>query len=186
MFGRRFAPLSFEGMTEEQQAVANRAMTGPLKQINPSLNAWLRSPMVADPIQRLGSYLLFDGAVPKRLKELVIMMVARHWTSQYPWTLHYSIAIKEGIKAADIEAIAVKRMPASLRPDESLTYDLAKSLLEGKPVSDATYGALVTSFGEQGVIDLIGLIGYYSMVCMIKNIDEVPSVEGVPLLSPNP
>ena len=186
MYGRRFGILKLEEMTTDQRAVAERAMSGPLKQINPSLNAWLRSPAVADAVQRLGSHIFGDKLIPLRLKELVVLIVARHWTAQYPWTLHYSIALKEGVKKADIEMIAVGKRPLGLNAEETAIYDFAKCLLDGVSVSDSTYDGIVAAYGESGIVDVIALIGYYGMVCMIKNVDDVPAVEGAPLLQPLP
>ena len=178
MTGRRFAELPLADMTQEQLAIAERALSGPRGKYDGSLVIWLRSPTVADHVERLGEYLRFESPVPLRLKELAIMVVARHKNAAYPWSLHYGQAVRAGVAAETLDAIAKRQRPDSMPADEAAVHDFCTALLSGQDVADSVHVAALAALGERGEIDLIGLIGYYQMVCMIKTIDRVPPVAG--------
>ena len=178
MTGRRFAELALADMTTEQRAIADRALSGPRGKYDGSLVIWLRSPVVADQVERLGEYLRFESPVPLRLKELAIMLVARHKNAAYPWSLHHGQALRAGVSAETLDAIARRQRPSAMPADEAAVHDFCIALLNGQDVADPIHAAVLSALGERGEIDLIGLIGYYQMVCMIKTIDRVPPVAG--------
>ena len=109
-----------------------------------------------------------------KLNELAILIVARHWSAQYEWFAHHRLALQAGLDPAVAEDIAQGRRPASMKPDEELVYNFVTELLNDKRVGDANYKAVLDKFGEQGVMDLIGVAGYYVLVAMVLNVDRTP------------
>lgn len=175
----RFAPLIPQAMTPEQRRVADAIASGPRGGLRGPFNALLRSPELADRAQKLGEYLRFGTCLPAPLKELAILLTARHWRAQYEWYAHSSLARKAGLEDAIIAAIAEGRPPASLSPAQAAVHGFCTEILETKEVSDAAFDAARRAFGEQGAIELVGLVGYYSLVAMVLNVDRYPLPEGV-------
>jgi 4-carboxymuconolactone decarboxylase len=175
---QRFKPLTPETMTPEQKAVADKIMAGPRKGMRGPFNALLRSPELADNAQKLGEYVRFKSSIPPRLNELAILLTARHWTAQYEWYAHRRLAMQAGLSAEIADAIAQGKRPAAMGPEETIVYDFGHELIETGQVSDANHKAVVDKFGERGAIDLIGVMGYYSLVAMVLNVDRVPIPEG--------
>jgi 4-carboxymuconolactone decarboxylase len=171
----RFAPLSEEKMTPEQKRVAQGIASGPRGswQRGP-FKALLRSPEIADRVQKVGEFVRFKSSIEPRLNELAIILCARKWTAQYEWYAHRELAMKAGLKPDIADAIAEGKRPANMQADEAVVYDFAHQLLHTGAVSDAAFGAVKEKFGEQGVIDLIGAVGYYTIVSFVLNVDRVP------------
>ena len=145
----------------------------------------LRSPDLMDRAQRLGEFLRYGTTLPPRLSEMVILMTARGWSQQYEWTAHAPLALKGGLKQDVVTAIAEGRRPAQMAEDEAIAYDLCSELDRTQSVSDATYARGVKQFGEQGVVEIIGLKGYYTMLAMLLNTGRT-QVDGKPPLSAFP
>jgi 4-carboxymuconolactone decarboxylase len=179
MAATRFSPLNAGNMTPEQKRVADSIQSGPRGGLRGPFNALLRSPDLADRVQKVGEYIRFRSSIPERLNELAILIVARKWTAQFEWYAHHQFAMKAGLDPAITAAIAEGRRPGAMRDDEKVVYDFCTELLETSQLADATYAATVKLFSEQGVIDLIGALGYYSMVSMILNTDRYPLPDGV-------
>jgi 4-carboxymuconolactone decarboxylase len=175
---QRFKPLTPETMTPEQKQVADGIMSGPRQGMRGPFNALLRSPELADHAQKLGAYVRFKTSIPPKLNELAILLTARHWTAQYEWYAHHKLAMKAGLNADIAAAIAAGKRPASMQPDEAVVYDFCHEVIETGQASDASFKAAVDKFGERGAIDLIGVIGYYSLVSMVLNVDRVPIPDG--------
>jgi len=175
----RFSPLSAANMSAEQKRVADAIQGGPRQGLRGPFNALLRSPDLADRVQKVGEYIRFRSSIPARLNELAILIVARKWTAQFEWYAHHQFAMKAGLDPAVATAIAEGRRPEKMRDDEQVVYDFCTELLETTRLADGTYSATVHLVGEQGVIDLIGAMGYYSMVSMILNVDRYPLPEGI-------
>ena len=106
-------------------------------------------------------------------------MTARHWTAQYEWYAHRRLALQAGLSAAIADAIAAGRRPSSMSPDEEAIYNFGTELFDTKQVTDATFQAAIMKFGERGVVDLIGVMGYYTLVSMALNVDRYPLPAGV-------
>jgi 4-carboxymuconolactone decarboxylase len=179
----RFKPLSPAEMTDAQRKAYEAIISGPRGGARGPFNALLRSPDLADRVQRVGEYVRFKSSLPQHLNELAILVVARHWTAQYEWYAHRELALKAGLDARIADAIAQGKRPSSMKEEEAAVYDFCRELHENKSVSDATYAKALEKFGERGVIDLIGASGYYTMVSMILNVDRHPLPEGVAPLS---
>jgi 4-carboxymuconolactone decarboxylase len=181
--GGRFAPLDPGQASPDQKAVIANLLAGPRGArtgLAGPFNALLRSPQLGDRLQKLGEYVRFQSALPARLNELAILMTARHWTSQFEWHAHYIFALEAGLDPAVADAIAKGRRPIALRTDEIAVYEFCAELLSEKQVSDAKFAAVKALFGEAGVVDLIGTVGYYHIVSMILNVDCYPLPDGVP------
>jgi 4-carboxymuconolactone decarboxylase len=128
----------------------------------------------------MGDYLRFKSVIPPRLSEFLILLTAREWTQQYEWQAHARIAIDAGLPAETVAAIAAGRRPKVMADDEATLYAFWSELTHHKSVSDATYAAVVEEFGEPGVIDAVGIIGYYTMLAMVMNTAQTalpPNVE---------
>lgn len=179
---RRFAVLTPATMTEEQRRVADGIVSGPRGGMRGPFNALLRSPDLAERAQKLGEFVRYRTSLPARLNELAILCTGRHWTAQYEWYAHARLAREAGLDPALIEAIAEGKRPGRLSREEAAVYEFCTELLETKEVSDTTFAQARDAFGEQGVIDLIGALGYYSLVSMILNVERHPLPENaVPL-----
>jgi 4-carboxymuconolactone decarboxylase len=176
---RRFKPLEKSDMSDAQARAYEAIISGPRGGARGPFNALLRSPDLADRIQRVGEYVRFKSSLPGRLNELAILIVARHWTAQYEWYAHRKLALEAGLDPKIADAIAAGKRPAGMKGDEAAVYDFCTELHKTKSVSDATYATALEAFGEAGLIDLIGASGYYTLVSMVLNVDRHPLPEGV-------
>jgi 4-carboxymuconolactone decarboxylase len=134
----------------------------------------LRSPEVMTRARAMGDYLRFKSVLPPRLSEFVILITARQWTQQYEWYAHHGLALKAGLKAEVADAIAHGRRPAGMTAEEETVYDFCDELHRNRSVSDATYARMVAAFGEAGVIDTAGIVGYYTLLAMVMNTARTP------------
>jgi 4-carboxymuconolactone decarboxylase len=128
----------------------------------------------------MGDYLRFASVLPPRLSEFVILLTARQWTQQYEWFVHHPIAIEAGLPEATARAVAEGRRPDDMSDDEVTIYDFVAELHRHQSVSDATYARAVARFGEQGVIDTLGIVGYYTMLAIVMNTARTPLPDGAP------
>ena len=186
MSEQRFETLTPEVMTAEQRAVAEAIQSGPRGAgLRGPFNALLRSPELCDLVQRVGAYVRFKSVLPAALNEMAICMAGRKWTAQYEFYAHRRLALEAGLGAATLDAIAAGVRPADMSADEAGVYDFASELLGTGQVSDGTFARVKRRFGERGVMDLVGAIGYYSLVSMVLNVAHVPLPAGVePPLKP--
>ena len=159
-----------EQWTDAQKKVAAAITAGPRGEVRGPFLALLRSPDLAHTVQQVGEYLRFQCPLDRRIAEMATLMAARHWTQQYEWQSHYKHAMKAGLDPAIAQAIAEGRRPAGMAADEEALHDLLSEVLHNKSVSDTTYARAVKIFGEQGVIELIAVAGYYAMLAMILNV----------------
>lgn len=178
LVGDRFKPLTWDTMSPPQKTMTMNLLTGPRQGMGGPFNVLLRSPEMGDLAQKLGEYARFRPDVPAKLRELAIIVTARHWTAQYEWYAHRRAAAQAGLKEEIIKAIADRKRPTGMQPDEEAVYNFASELLETRNVSDATFKAVVDKFGEKGVVDIIGVMGYYQMVSMLLNVDRYPLPAG--------
>jgi 4-carboxymuconolactone decarboxylase len=165
----RMPPIPVDKMTDGQKKAAEAFAEGRGYAVRGPFVPLIRSPEVMLRAKAMGDYLRFKSTLGPRLNEMVILIAAREWTQQYEWQAHYPIAIKEGLRPDVAAAIADGRRPAGMAEDEEAAYDLATEILRMKRVSDATYQRAVAKFGEQGVIDLLGVTGYYTFLAIVMN-----------------
>ena len=176
----RMPPIPSDKMTDAQkkavaefEAARKRPLSGPFVPL-------LRSPEVMSRARAMGDYLRFASVLPPRLSEFVILITARRWTQQYEWDAHAPLAQQGGLAAETILAIAEGRRPERMAPDEDAIYSFCDELHRLQSVSDATYARAVAAFGEQGVIDILGLSGYYTLLAMVLNTTRAPLPPGHP------
>ncbi len=175
----RFPTLTPETMNEEQRAVAEAIQAGPRGSgLRGPFNALLRSPALCDLVQRVGAYVRFGSSIPAALNELAICMAGRKWGAQYEFYAHRRLGIEAGLAPAILDAIAVGRRPADMSADETLVYQFVTALLSTGQVPDDTYNPVLARFGERGIMDLVGAVGYYSLVSMVLNVAQVQLPEG--------
>lgn len=179
--GGRFAPLTRDALTPGQQVMVNDLLSGARTSLGGPFNVLLRSPEMGNLAQKLGEHLRFRSSLPPRLNEMAILLTARWWSSQYEWYVHKPAALRAGLSAAVVDDIEAGRRPARLQPDEAIVYDFCTELRERRRVTDATFAAAVKQLGERGVVDLIGVMGYYDLVSMALNVDGYPLPDGTPL-----
>lgn len=165
----RLGPLRPEQMNPAQKAAAQAVIEGPRGAVYGPFVPLLRSPELMDCAQRMGEYLRYRSAIGTRLSEVAILLTAREWNQEVEWAIHAPIAERVGIAPAMIEAIARRRRPQNMLVDEELVYDFCTELHRDKRVSDATYANAVALFGEKGVVDLMGINGYYTLLAMVMN-----------------
>ncbi len=176
----RFPDLPPDRMTEAQKRVATAITSGPRGGIRGPFAVLLRSPELADRVQKLGEHLRFNSSLPPRLNEFAIIINARFWESKYEWFAHRPLAAKAGLSDAIADAVAKGRRPEGMKEDEALVYDFCTALHQRHFVEDALFERAKALLGEQGVVDLIGVSGYYTLVSMVLNVAEVPLPAGTP------
>jgi len=178
LIGDRFKPLTFDEMNAAQRTMIEHLLSGPRKGTGGPFNVLLRSPEMGDVVQEFGAKMRFGSSLPPKLNEMAIIIVGRHWTSHYEWYAHRTAAAQAGLNESIIQAIAQGRRPASMDSDETIIYNFATELLNTKQVGDANFKAVKDRFGERGVVDLIGVMGYYQLVSMLLNVDRHPLPAG--------
>jgi 4-carboxymuconolactone decarboxylase len=164
----RFPPLKAEELTPPQKAWADMIAQPPrnAKITNPPYRAYVRNPDLAPRLSALSDYLRWNTSLAPRLSELAILITARQWTAQYEWFAHYPLALKGGLDPSVAGDIAAGKRPDKMKDDEAALYDLATALYRDKKVTDPVYKAALEKFGERGIMDIIGIIGYYDLVSM--------------------
>jgi 4-carboxymuconolactone decarboxylase len=165
----RMPPISLDKMNDLQKKYAEEIIKGPRGALYGPFIPLIRSPELMDRSQRIGEYLRYKSAIGTKLTEFVIMIVARQWTQQVIWAIHEPIVLKQGVSPEIIKAIADGRRPVGMSDDEEMLYNFCTELHTNKSITDATYDKVLKRFGEQGVIDTLGINGYYSMIAMVMN-----------------
>lgn len=176
----RMPPIAPQNYTEIQKKAAEEFAGGRGYDVRGPFVPLMRSPEVMLRAKAMGDYLRFKSVLPARLSEMVILITAREWTQQYEWVAHHAIAMKAGLSPQLADAIADGRRPSAMANDEEAAYDLSIEIQRNKRVSDATYARAVAKFGEQGVIDILGINGYYTLLAMTMNAARTPLPEGTP------
>jgi 4-carboxymuconolactone decarboxylase len=171
----RLPRIAEESMTPEQRDAADKFRAARGYAVHGPFAVMLRSPEVMLRATAMGDYLRFRNALPKRVSELVILITAREWTQQFEWTYHFRHAMEAGLAREIADAIAEGRRPDAMAEDEAAAYDFSIELHHRKSVSDRTYGRALAQFGERGIIDLVGLNGYYSFLAMMMNVARTPA-----------
>ena len=174
----RLKLLSPGEMNADQKQTYDESIAGKRGAPPPPMMAWLNSPEMVRHATRLGAFLRFDTLFPAKLSEIAILVTARHWTSHYEWYAHKRLAIKSGMDPSIIEAIRDRRTPSFDDPKAQMIYDVSKSLHEGHGVSKALYEEAVKVLTVRGLVEIIGLCGYYTMVSMTLNTFEFDLPEG--------
>ena len=179
----RMPEIPAEKMTPEQKKAADEFAAERKVPVFGPFVPLLRSPEVMLRARAMGDYLRYKSVLPAPLNEFAILITARHWTQAYEWALHQPIGVKAGLKAEITQALAEGRRPQGMSADEEMIYDFSTELHQNLSVSDATYARVQAKFGEQGIIDLIGVNGYYTFLAMVLNATRtaVPKTMATPM-----
>lgn len=173
--GERLPMPPDAAMTPAQREAAQALIAGPRKGVYGPFLPLLRSPALLDRVAKTGEYLRFESVLDARIRELATCAVARHVSNQFEWTMHAPLAVKAGVDAAAIEALRQGARARTLRPDEETALDFTRELLQTHGTSDPTYAAALAAFGEQGVVELATLVGYFAMVSWLMNVARTPA-----------
>jgi 4-carboxymuconolactone decarboxylase len=177
----RFTPLDRLVLSETQRLVVDEVRTGRRGTVPANVVSWLPSPELARRAAHLGEYVRYETSLPAQLSELAILVVARHWSCAYEWAAHAGEAARAGVAAATIEGIGRGVVPA-LAPAEATVVAFARELVAGGRVSDERFEQARAVLGDAGVVDLVGVVGYYTLVAFTLNALEVPAPPGSPVL----
>lgn len=179
VFGQdRMPPIPADKMTDTQKRVAAELVAGPRGELVGPFIALLRSPDFMSRLQKVGEYIRYQNSLGHKLTEFTILMTSRRWTQEFEWDSHYDLAVKAGMEPEVLAAVRDGRRPTGMSPDEEAVYDFCSELEQNQSVTDATYARVVKSFGEQGVINLTGTVGYYTTLGMIMNVARTPLPPG--------
>ncbi len=180
---KRLATIPPAQYDAEQKAAADAFLAARKEPVFGPFEPLMHSPRVAVPTRMLGDYLRFGSAIGTTLSEFEILVISREWSQNYEWSFHAPIALERGISQAKIDAIAAGQRPPGMTADETIVYDFVSELLKTKHIFDATYAKAQARYGDKGVMDMIGLCGYYSFQAMTLNVSQVPPVPGKPTLT---
>ena len=170
----RLPTLDPAQLSPEQKAIHDAIAAGPRGRVQGPLAVWLHSPGLADNAQRLGAFCRFGSSLEPRLSELAILVTGRVWTAQFEWTVHKPIALKAGLSEAVVEAIRTRRTPPFEKTDERIVHDFAQALHTDRKVPQEQYDEAVAMLGTTAVVDLVGILGYYTLISMTINAFNVP------------
>lgn len=173
--GERLPMPADHAMSGAQRDAAQALINSPRKGVYGPFLPLLRSPVLLERVAKMGEYLRFESVLDARVRELVTCAVARHVSNQFEWTMHAPLAVKAGVGEATIEALRVGARPRSLPHDEEAALDFTRELLTTHGTSDPTYAAALQAFGEQGVVELATLVGYFAMVSWVMNVARTPA-----------
>jgi len=169
----RMAEIPRDKMSAAQRSIADALISGPRKRMSGPFNAWLRNPELADRLQKVSEYVRFNTSLDSRVNEMAILMTAQAWGSTYEWYAHAPLALKAGLDPATVAAIGAGRKPDNMKDDEAIAWEFTAQLRRDHGVDDAIYARALEKFGEQGIIDLIAVNGYYDVVSMTLNVARV-------------
>jgi 4-carboxymuconolactone decarboxylase len=174
----RLKLISPDEMNADQKATYDEAVAGKRGSAPAPMLAWLSSPEMAQHATRLGETLRFNTMFPAKLSEIAILVTARHFTAHYEWWAHKRLALRGGMDVKIIEAIRDRRTPEFDDPTAAMIYQVAKSLHEGHGLSKGLYQDAVKVLTERGLVEIIGLCGYYTLVSLTLNTFEFGLPEG--------
>jgi 4-carboxymuconolactone decarboxylase len=182
----RFSELRLDQLSPEQQKMATMLKTPPRNSgLNTGpFNAYARSPGLGILLLQVSDYVRFNSSLPPRLSEFAIMIAAQQWSQPYEWRAHYPLAIKGGLDRQILVDLGAGNKPQGMKEDEAALYEFCTQLYRDKNVTDAAFKTAVGTFGERGIMDLIGIIGYYDLVSMALIVQKSTGVPGdeAPLL----
>lgn len=179
----RLPTLDDRSLNAQQAAMAEAIRSGPRGPnagvTTGPFGAWLHSPVFGTHAQELGAYCRFGASLPRDISEFAIILTAKRWRAQFEFWAHARLAIQEGIPESVVEAVRAGAPLDLDRPDLALVHRLVTEYFETSRVSDATYQAALEAFGETGLVDLVGTVGYYGLVSATLNVFEVELPPGV-------
>src|SRR5215216_7912790 len=157
----RYREIAVGEMTPEQKRVHDQIVSGKRGRFGGPFHLLIRAPGVCEHAAPLGEYLRWGTSLPDRLSELAIICTARFWRAQYEWYAHAPLAEKAGVPAAAIEAIRTGGTPIFHEQDEALVYRICNEIFCTQRLSDESFAVETSTIGEQGVVEIVAIIGYY-------------------------
>jgi 4-carboxymuconolactone decarboxylase len=183
----RLPAIPAERLTPAQRALVDSIRSGPrgqATQIRGPFAVFLHSPDYGQLAQQLGGYCRLKTRVPPRLSEFAILVTAKLWRAQYEWFAHVPHAARAGVTPQTIRALRAGRTPKSAPKDERAVYDFIKELYRRRRVGDKTYARVHALLGDDGMVELVGILGYYVLIAMSLNVFRMGPPEGEPLPFP--
>ena len=177
----RLPTIDPERLSPAQAEVYNRIAAGPRGGVRGPHRILLHSPELAARLEQVGTYLRYQCAVPARLRELAILVVGAHFRADYEWHAHAPLAARQGIPESVIAAIGDGRTPDFDAPQDAMIHAFTAELLRTGRVSQSAYDDVHELLGDGGIVDLTGLIGYYTSLAMTLNVFEVATPGDVPI-----
>ena len=174
----RIALPTLATMKPEQRAVYAQTVAGRRGSVPANVLVWLHSPELAARAQKLGEIVRFETTLGQRRSELAILAVARHWTAHYEWAVHVTEAARAGVPAEVVAAIGDRRVPSFEDEDDRAVFEFTSVLVASGRVPEAVYRAAVLAVGEKSVVELVALVGYYTMVAFTLNAFDIPAPAG--------
>jgi 4-carboxymuconolactone decarboxylase len=174
----RLDPPDPQNMSAAQRAVHDAIAAGPRGAVYGPLALWLHSAGLADKAQALGQFCRFGSSLPPVLSELAILVTARVWTAHFEWLAHKPLALKAGLAPEAVEAIRTHKRPAFSDSKQAVVHDFALELHTHRRVSDELYARTLAELGERGLMDLVGILGYYTLVSMTINVFDIDPPKG--------
>jgi len=182
---KRIEELDVAVLSPEQASVYAAIASGPRGGVRGPLAVWLHRPGLASSAQTLGQYCRYETCLPPRLSELAIIVTGRIWQSQYEWDAHVPLALQAGIASETVDALANGEAPHFERADEEAVHDFVTALHRERFVSDSLYERAVKVLGQEAVVDLVGIAGYYTLISMTINAFCIESQhDGAPAFTP--
>jgi 4-carboxymuconolactone decarboxylase len=178
----RFKDKARDQLTAAQRRVYDDIASGPRGSVRGPFVPLLGSPGLADHVQKLGAYIRYESKLPGKLREFAILICARHWGARYEWAAHVPIALKEGLAQSTIDSLNDRRLPTLSDAAEATVHRFCRSLIDNHKADDRIYGETLELLGEEALVDLIGLMGYYTIIALTLNTFEVPIPAGAPVL----
>jgi 4-carboxymuconolactone decarboxylase len=179
----RLPPPRADEMTQEQRLAVDRISAGPRGGLVGPFGPLLHSPELMTCVQQTGEFLRFQSTLDRRLFEMTVLLVARHWDQQFEWAFHEPLAREAGLAGPVVDAIAADERPSDMDDATAAVWDLVHDLHSAKDVTEEHYAAAVAAVGERGVIEVVAGVGYYTTLAMVMNVAGTPPPEGGPRLS---
>jgi 4-carboxymuconolactone decarboxylase len=184
----RLKAIPEQKLTSAQRAFREAIFAGPRKKISLDgpFGVWLHAPEFGDLAQKLGAHCRYRTALPPRLSEFAILVTARLWRAQYEWFAHVPHAERAGVKPQTIRDLRAGRRPAAAPTDERALYDFIMELYRKRRVSDRVYRRVNKILGDAATIELVGILGYYTLIAMTLDVFRAPLPTGGPAPFPEP
>lgn len=180
----RYREIAVADMSPPQKRVYDQIVAGKRGRFGGPFQLLIRAPEICDYAAKLGEHLRWGTSLPDRLSELAICTTARFWRAQYEWYAHAPLAEKAGVPKAAIEAIRTGGTPEFTAADEALVYRVCSEIFRTQRLSDQSFGEAIAAFSEQGVVEIVALIGYYTLIGNTLNVFRVPLPDGEALPFP--
>jgi len=176
----RIEAPKLQEMSSEQRRVYDIIASGPRNGVRGPLAIWLHRPVMAQHAQGLGQFCRYDTSLPSRLSELAILILACIWRSEYEWWAHKPLALAAGVSHSVVDALMINETPVFEHDDEAVVFDFLTNLHTTRKVPSDIYDRAEALLGKNGVIDLVAVAGYYTLISMSLNVFEIGVPDGAP------